>query len=37
MRRAANTTNAPWAESKRAVASPTPLLAPVIGTTFPVM
>ena len=34
-RRAARTTFAPLLASKRAVASPIPLLAPVIATTFP--
>src|SRR5438876_12156646 len=36
-RRAPNTTVAPCAERKRAVASPSPLLAPVMTTTFPSM
>src|SRR5712692_4845447 len=37
MRRAPSTTLAPCAESSRAVASPSPLLAPVMTTTFPSM
>jgi len=37
MRRAPNTTVAPCADSKWAVASPSPLLAPVMTTTLPVM
>src|SRR5208283_3651136 len=36
-RRAPSTTLAPSAERRRAVASPNPLLAPVITTTFPLM
>src|SRR6516164_5009811 len=37
MRRAPSTTLAPCAERSRAVASPSPLLAPVMTTTFPSM
>src|SRR6266704_2278450 len=36
-RRAPSTTLAPCAERSRAVASPSPLLAPVMTTTFPAM
>jgi hypothetical protein len=36
-RRAPSTTLAPCAERRRAVATPSPLLAPVITTTFPSM
>jgi len=36
-RRAPSTTVAPWAASRRAVASPMPLLAPVMSTILPVM
>jgi hypothetical protein len=35
VRRAPSTTRAPRSDSKRAVASPIPLLAPVMTTTFP--
>ena len=35
MRRAPSTTMAPSADSNRAAASPSPLLAPVITTTLP--
>src|SRR4029453_5902917 len=37
VRRAPRTTCAPFCASRRAVASPIPLLAPVITTTFPSM
>src|SRR6187431_3553698 len=37
VRRAPSTTDAPSAASIRAVASPSPLLAPVMTTTFPLM
>src|SRR6266540_664952 len=37
VRRAPSTTHAPCVERSRAVASPSPLLAPVMTTTFPSM